>query len=178
MHPAGDVRNGEAVVKTLYEAISGSSLWPGSMFVIVSDEHGGFLDHVRPPPAVPPGSGENPKLKMHNFPFDRLGVRVPALVISPYVPAGTIDHTQYDHTSILKTVDKVLGLNGSLNLTARVRAAADFSKMLALPVARSDIPKCPSPVAVGNVRPSSAATPRATDPFLPLSPHRYDAHCL
>ncbi len=172
MHPAGDVRNGEALVKTLYEAISGSSLWPGSMFVIVFDEHGGFLDHVRPPPAVPPGSGENPKLKMHNFPFDRLGVRVPALVISPYVPAGTIDHTQYDHTSILKTVDKVLGLNGSLNLTARVRAAADFSKMLALPVARSDIPKCPSPVAVGNVRPSSAGTPRAKDPFLPLYAHR------
>jgi phospholipase C len=172
MHPAGDVRKGEALVKTLYEAISGSSLWPSSMFVIVFDEHGGFFDHVRPPPAVPPGSGENAKLKTHNFPFDRLGVRVPALVISPYVPAGTIDHTQYDHTSILKTVDNVLGLNGLLNLTARVRAAADFSKMLALPVARSDIPKCPSPMGAGNARPSSAGTPRAKDPFLPLYAHR------
>jgi phospholipase C len=172
MHPAGDVRKGEALVKTLYEAISGSSLWPSSMFVIVFDEHGGFFDHVSPPPAVPPGSGENPKLKTHNFPFDRLGVRVPALVISPYVAAATIDHTQYDHTSILKTVDKVLGLNGSLNLTGRVRAAADFSKMLALPLARSDIPKCPSPMVAGNVRPSSAGTPRAKDPFLPLYAHR------
>jgi phospholipase C len=72
----------------------------------------------------------------------------------------------------LKTVDNVLGLNGLLNLTARVRAAADFSKMLALPVARSDIPKCPSPVVAGNARPSSAGTPRAKDPFLPLYAHR------
>src|SRR5258708_13328574 len=110
MHPAGDVRNGEAVVKTLYEAISGSSLWPGSMFVIVFDEHGGFLDHVRPPPAVPPGSGENPKLKIHNFPFDRLGVRVPALVISPSVPPGTIDHTQSTPPPPLKTLANVLVL--------------------------------------------------------------------
>ncbi|WP_084534411.1 alkaline phosphatase family protein [Paraburkholderia dilworthii] len=90
--------------------------------------------------------------KTHNFPFDRLGVRVPALVASPYVPAGTIDHTQYHHTSILKTVDNVPGLNGSLNLTPRVRAAADFSKMLALPAARPDIPTCPSPIAAFNVR--------------------------
>ncbi|MFM0259777.1 alkaline phosphatase family protein [Paraburkholderia sediminicola] len=172
MHPAGDVRKGEALVKTLYDAISGSSLWPSSMFVVVFDEHGGFFDHVRPPPCVPPGASENPKLKTHNFPFDRLGVRVPALVISPYVPAGTIDHTQYDHTSILKTVDKVLGLNGSLNLTARVRAAADFSKILALPAARPDIPTCPSPIAVGTNRPSSAGAPRAKDPFLPLYAHR------
>jgi phospholipase C len=89
MHPADDVRKGEALVKNLYEAISGSALWPSSMFVIVFDEHGGFFDHVRPPPAVPPGSSENPKLKTHNFPFDRMGVRVPALVISPYVQAGT-----------------------------------------------------------------------------------------
>ncbi|WP_407642342.1 alkaline phosphatase family protein, partial [Caballeronia telluris] len=58
------------------------------------DEHGGFFDHVRPPPAVPPGAQENPRLKEHNFSFDRLGVRVPALVISPHVPAGTIDHTE------------------------------------------------------------------------------------
>jgi phospholipase C len=171
MHPAGDVRKGEALVKTLYDAISGSSLWPSSMFVVVFDEHGGFFDHVRPPPCVPPGASENPKLKTHNFPFDRLGVRVPALVISPYVPAGTIDHTQYDHTSILK-IDKVLGLNGSLNLTARVRAAADFSKMLALPAARPDIPTCPSPIAVGTDRPSSTGAPRAKDPFLPLYAHR------
>ena len=172
MHPAGDVRRGEALVKTLYDAISGSRLWSSSLFVIVFDEHGGFFDHVRPPPAVPPGASENANLKAHNFAFDRFGVRVPAVIISPYVAAGTIDHTLYDHTSILKTVDKLLGLNGILSLTARVRAADDFSKMLALSVARTDIPQCPSSLTVGQDRPSNAGAPRAKDPFLPLYAHR------
>jgi phospholipase C len=172
MHPAGDVRAGEALVKTLYDAISSSKLWPSSLFVITFDEHGGFFDHVRPPIAVPPGAAENKKLNAHNFAFDRFGVRVPALVISPYVSAGTIDHTLYDHTSILKTADKLLGLNGLLNLTARVRAADDLSKMLALATARPDIPVCPAALPTGTVRPTSEGSPRSKDPFLPLYAHR------
>jgi phospholipase C len=99
-------------------------------------------------------------------------VRVPALVISPYVSAGTIDHTLYDHTSILKTADKLLGLNGLLNLTARVRAADDLSKMLALATARPDIPVCPAALPTGTVRPTSEGSPRSKDPFLPLYAHR------
>jgi phospholipase C len=172
MHPAGDVRAGEALLKTLYDAISSSKLWPSSLFVITFDEHGGFFDHVRPPPAVPPGAVENRKLNTHNFAFDRFGVRVPTLVISPYVSAGTIDHTLYDHTSILKTADKLLGLNGLLNLTARVRAADDLSKMLALATARPDIPVCPAALPTGTVRPTSEGSPRSKDPFLPLYAHR------
>jgi phospholipase C len=93
-------------------------------------------------------------------------------VVSPFVPAGTIDHSVYDHTSILKTADKLLGLNGALNLTARVRAADDFSKMLSLATPRADIPQCPAPVAAsGDPRPSSEGSPRAKDPFLPLYAH-------
>jgi phospholipase C len=172
MHPAGDVRQGEALLKTVYDAISSSRYWPGSLLVITFDEHGGFFDHVPPPAAVPPGSTENANLKSHDFHFDRLGVRVPSLVVSPYVRPGTIDHTQYDHTSILKTVDQVLHLNGALNLTARVRAANDFSKMLSLPVARGDIPQCPSALPVGDGRPTSVGSPRAKDPFLPLYAYR------
>jgi phospholipase C len=168
MHPAGDVRRGEALVKSLYDAISASKFWPNSLFLITFDEHGGFFDHVRSPPAVPPGARENPRLKEHNFSFDRLGVRVPALVISPHVPPGTIDHTLYDHASLLKTVDKIFRLGGALNLTARVRAANDFTKMLALTTAREDVPLCPSPVAIGDERPSSTGAPRGKLPFLPL----------
>jgi phospholipase C len=172
MHPAGDVRNGEALVKQVYDAISTSSLWPNSVLLVVFDEHGGFFDHVTPPTAEPPGSAENARLKTHSFAFDRLGVRVPAIVVSPFVPAGTIDHSVYDHTSILKTTDKLLGLKGGLDLTARVRAADDFAKMLSLAAPRTDIPKCPEPVAAsGDPRPSSEGSPRAKDPFLPLYAH-------
>jgi phospholipase C len=172
MHPAGDVRKGEALVKQVYDAISASKLWSTSVLLIVFDEHGGFFDHVTPPIAVPPGSAENARLKTHNFSFDRMGVRVPAIVVSPFVPAGTIDHSVYDHTSILKTTDKLLGLNGLLDLTARVRAANEFTKILSLSAPRSDIPQCPSPIATnGNARPSSEGAPRSKDPFLPLYAH-------
>ncbi|MHB9839695.1 alkaline phosphatase family protein [Paraburkholderia terrae] len=172
MHPCGDVRRGEALVKQVYDAISTSSLWNNSVLLIVFDEHGGFFDHVTPPKAEPPGSAENARLKTHNFAFDRLGVRVPAIVVSPFVPAGTIDHSLYDHTSILKTTDALLGLNGALDLTARVHAADDFSKMLSLSTPRSVVPQCPSPVAAsGDPRPSSEGSPRAKDPFLPLYAH-------
>ena len=172
MHPAGDVRKGEALVKQVYDAISASSLWSSSVLLVVFDEHGGFFDHVTPPIAEPPGSTENARLKTHNFSFDRMGVRVPAIVVSPFVPAGTIDHSLYDHTSILKTTDKLLGLDGLLDLTARVRAANDFSKMLSLAAPRSDIPQCPSPIATSaDPRPSSEGAPRSKDPFLPLYAH-------
>jgi phospholipase C len=142
------------------------------VLLIVFDEHGGFFDHVTPPDAEPPGSAENARLKTHGFAFDRLGVRVPAIVVSPFVPAGTIDHSVYDHSSILKTTDTLLGLNGVLNLTARVRAADNFGKMLSLSTPRSDIPQCPSPVAAsGDPRPTSEGAPRSKDPFLPLYAH-------
>jgi phospholipase C len=142
------------------------------VLLVVFDEHGGFFDHVTPPIAVPPGSAENARLKIHNFSFDRMGVRVPAIVVSPFVPAGTIDHSVYDHTSILKTTDKLLGLNGLLDLTARVRATDDFTRILSLSAPRSDIPQCPLPIAtIGTARPSSEGAPRSKDPFLPLYAH-------
>jgi phospholipase C len=171
MHPSGDVRRGEALVKTLYEAISASKYWAKSAFLVVFDEHGGFFDHVTPPRATPPGAPEKAALKTHNFSFDQYGVRVPALVISPFIRAGTIDHTLYDHTSILKTVDKLFGLNGQLNLSNRVRAAQDFSKVLTLTTPRTEIPACPGPVDIGRDVPSSTGAPRAKEPFVALYTH-------
>ena len=172
MHPAGDVRKGGALVKQVYDAISASALWSSSVLLVVFDEHGGFFDHVTPPVAVPPGSSEITRLKTHNFSFDRTGVRVPAIVISPLVPAGTIDHSAYDHSSILKTTDKLLGLNGLLDLRARVRSAGDFTKMLSLPTPRPEVPVCPSPITTaGGSRPSSEGALSSKDPFLPLYAH-------
>ncbi|MFX1677408.1 alkaline phosphatase family protein [Paraburkholderia sp. A2WS-5] len=171
MHPACDVCKGEALVKQVYDAISGSALWPSSVLLIVFDEHGGFFDHVTPPAAVAPGSTDNPALNTHKFAFNQLGVRVPAIVVSPFVQAGTIDHTLYDHTSILKTTDALLGLDGALNFTARVKAANDFTQVLSLAAPRTSIPQCPQPHAPDSSRPTSEGTPRAKDPFLPLYAH-------
>jgi phospholipase C len=137
MHPLDDVTRGEALVKQVYEAIRNSPHWESSVLLITFDEHGGFYDHVAPPAAVPPGDLVNDSYVQNHFQFDRLGVRVPAIVISPYTQKRVIDHTVYDHASMLKTVEKMFGLG---NLTNRDKAANDFSGLFSLRVPRGDAP--------------------------------------
>jgi len=137
MHPLDDVTRGEALVKSVYEAVRNSPVWDRSVLIITFDEHGGFYDHVAPGPAVPPGDTETTGYSEFGFKFDRLGVRVPAIVISAHTPKGVIDHTVYDHTSILATVERMYGMG---NLTNRDKAANDFQNLLSLETARTDAP--------------------------------------
>jgi phospholipase C len=108
-------------------------------------EHGGFFDHVRPGPAVPPVDLETATYVRHGFKLDQLGVRVPALVISPYTQRGVIDHTTYDHTSMLATLERLFGMG---NLTDRDEEANDFLHLLPLTSPRTDAPATLPPVAV------------------------------
>jgi phospholipase C len=135
-HPLDDVTRGERLIKDVYEAIRRSPHWERSVLVVTFDEHGGFYDHVEPPTAVPPGDTPTLSNVEFGFPFDRLGVRVPAVVISPRVRRGTIDHTVYDHSSILATVERNFRLP---SLTARDAAAGDLLHLLTGPV-RPDTP--------------------------------------
>lgn len=119
-HPPYDVRAGERLIAQVYNALRKSKLWQTSLLVILYDEHGGFFDHVPPPRAVrPDGKASTDPF----FKFDRLGVRVPAILISPYLSAG-VDHTDYDHTSLLATVKKLFNLPDFL--TERDKAASTF----------------------------------------------------
>lgn len=154
-HPLADVTSGERLVKTVYEAIRNSPHWEHSLLVITYDEHGGFYDHVAPPPAVPPGDRVLfPRNNHHGFTFDRLGVRVPAVVISPLIPRGTIDHTVYDHSSVPATVARLFGLPP---LTHRDSAANDLLHLLALPEPRRDTPPTlPEPADSGISEPRDA----------------------
>jgi phospholipase C len=137
MHPLDDVTRGEKLVKTVYEAIRNSPHWEHSLLLVCFDEHGGFYDHVPPPAAVPPGDTMTASYIQHNFQYDRLGVRVPALVISPLIPRGVIDHTIYDHTSMLASVERLFGMKP---LTNRDKAANDFLHLLSLGTPRTDTP--------------------------------------
>ena len=137
MHPLDDVVRGERLIKDTYEAIRSSPHWDRSVLIVTFDEHGGFYDHVAPPPAVPPGDPPVDSYRHHDFRFDRLGVRVPALVISPWVRRGVIDHTTYDHTSLLATVERLFGFGA---LTDRDAAAADTLHLLSLDAPRTDTP--------------------------------------
>ena len=135
-HPLDSMHGGEGLIKTVYEAIRNSPVWDTCMLIITYDEHGGFYDSVEPGPAVPPNDGSSKKLNTHGFKFDQLGVRVPAIIISPWVAAG-VDDTSYDHTSVLATLEKMFGMHA---LTDRDAAAKDFLHLL-LPEKRTDTPK-------------------------------------
>jgi phospholipase C len=90
-HPPTDIRAGQAFILEVYEALTRSPQWTETMLVIVYDEHGGFYDHVSPPP-VDDGSG-----------YATLGVRVPAIVAGPRV-SRSVCHETFDHTVLMKTI--------------------------------------------------------------------------
>lgn len=130
-HPDHDVATGEQLIHDVYNAIrSNAETWNSTLLVIVYDEHGGLFDHIPPPAAVPP---DTVKSIDPSFAFDRLGVRVPAVLVSPYIEAGTIiSDTVFDHSSLVATARKVfLGdeWEGKF-LTERDRAANTFEGVL------------------------------------------------
>lgn len=168
MHPQGDVRKGEALIQKMYNAIKDSPYWDECVFLIVFDEHGGFFDHVIPNASVVPNEKilkpvTTTSLTQRGFRFDRYGFRVPAIVISPYVRAGTIDHSFYDHASIAKTLNLITNRRiPPLLDTPRYAQADDFGKILALnnPRSREDIPPCPDalPIRGSNASRTSSRT--------------------
>jgi len=147
-HPLDDVTRGERLIKTVYETIRNSPHWNNSLLLVTYDEHGGFYDHVPPPGAVAPGDQiSDADNNHHSFPFNQLGVRVPAVVVSPLIPQGLIDGTVYDHTSLLATVEQFFGLKP---LTNRDAAANTLSHLLSLTTPRTNAPtQLPDPAVSG-----------------------------
>ncbi|TQV87978.1 alkaline phosphatase family protein [Aliikangiella coralliicola] len=150
-HPSQDIRPGEHLMAKVYNAIIKSPAWKETLFVITYDEHGGCYDHVAPGNAEPP-DGYPGKPGQDGFLFNRFGVRVPAVVISPWVKAGTIGrpsgYVPFDHTSIIATVRHCFDLPGYL--TMRDKHAPDLSCLLTLKRARRDFPKVtPLPLPKG-----------------------------
>ncbi|MFT4136929.1 alkaline phosphatase family protein [Microbacterium sp.] len=121
-----DVRAGEHLVASVYEAIKLSASPKGSnamntLLLITFDEHGGTYDHVSPPAATPPTADQNPGEM--GFAFDRLGVRVPAIAVSAYTRAGTIVHDEMHHGAVIATLSRLYGL---APLTRRDASANDL----------------------------------------------------
>jgi phospholipase C len=106
-HPPHDIMRAQKLIADVYNALRGNdALWQSTLLVIFYDEHGGFYDHVVPPEANPPDDHVAMvpfKDGMRAFKFDQLGIRVPAILASPWVKAG-VEHTQFDHTSLLRFV--------------------------------------------------------------------------
>ncbi|KAL5580760.1 hypothetical protein UlMin_013202 [Ulmus minor] len=135
-HPSHDVALGQKFVKEVYETLRASPQWKEMALLITYDEHGGFYDHVPTPVSGVPSPdgiiGPDP----FYFNFDRLGVRVPTILVSPWIDKGTVihepdgptPHSQFEHSSIPATVKKLFNLKSNF-LTKRDAWAGTFEKI-------------------------------------------------
>jgi phospholipase C len=154
-HPDHNVQAGELFIAEVYMAIKPNpSLWSSTALLVVYDEHGGIYDHVVPPACQPDHfvASANDTGTGMEFKFGRLGVRVPAILISPWIPKGTVvkDRT-FDHASIPATVTKFfLGdysprspreINADIFLEPNMQPVDPNRNLLSLPVMRGDCPE-------------------------------------
>jgi phospholipase C len=127
-HPPADIGRGQNLVARIYNHLIAGPGWRNTLFVVVYDEHGGFYDHASPPPSFANESA----------PFDTLGLRVPALVVSPWVPKGTPYHELLDHTCIARTALELFAPNRRDDLSPRVSKSPSLLQLLTEPEARED----------------------------------------
>jgi len=151
-HPAAPPEYGEYLVQQILETlVSNPDVWSQTVFMVVYDENGGFFDHM-PPPAAPPGTaGEY--LTVNPLPSDAsgiagpvgLGFRVPCLVVSPFSSGGYVCSHTFDHTSTLRFMETLFGVEVP-NLSAwRRSVTGDMTKVLALSLPpNTNVPTLPA----------------------------------
>ena len=124
-HPPHNVVRAQELLASVYNAIrTNDGLWNSTLLIVLYDEHGGFYDHVIPPSAVSPDG-----LNKEGCDFKQLGVRVPAVFVSPWIEKSVFGRTEgmhFDHTSILRYLCDKDGWNLE-PLKERVRAAENFA---------------------------------------------------
>jgi|HubBroStandDraft_6_1064221.scaffolds.fasta_scaffold17464_4 phospholipase C len=139
-HPDHNVREGERFIANVYNAIrTNPTLWQNTVLLVVYDEHGGIYDHVIPPVCTPDGKTASADATGTGepFAFDRLGIRVPAVLISPWIQRGTVvpgtedpvNAKIFEHASIPATVTNFF-LNGDAKRTVREQKANTFLGLL------------------------------------------------
>jgi len=151
-HPDHDVALGEKLIKDIYEALRAGAGWNQTLFIVTYDEHGGFYDHVGPAKNIPP-PGDNTPPCPDPFSFDRLGIRIPTLLVSPWVekglvihkPNGPFNNSEFELTSIPGTLKHIFSLQNFL--TKRDEWAGKFDGYLKQRTSpRTDCPmKLPDP---------------------------------
>jgi len=146
-HPPHDMLAAEQLMWRVWQAVSGGAHWESTLLLITLDEHGGTIDH-QPPPygAAPPDDHRDAS----GFAFDRFGVRVPMIAISPWIEAGTVfrspSQTPYDHTSVIATLRDWLRIPQSAMMKSRrVEAAPTLEHLLSRAEPRKDLPAMPFP---------------------------------
>jgi phospholipase C len=123
-----DVRFGEQFTSRVVNAVMSGRDWKNTLLIWLYDEHGGFYDHVAPPAAIKPDNIA-PKIGPGDVQagYDSYGVRVPAVVVSPWSKPHAVTNVVHDHTSLLAEIESVWNLPA---LTYRDANAADLSDFL------------------------------------------------
>jgi phospholipase C len=118
---------GELWAHKVLEAVLRSPAWKRTLLIYTYDEHGGYYDHV-PPPAAPKPDEIAPELQPGDPPgeYDTYGVRVPAVVVSPFSKPGGATDVVHDHTSILATIESKWNLPALTNRDANAETVMDF----------------------------------------------------
>jgi phospholipase C len=100
-HPPTNPQLGQQLVHGIYISLtSNPDIWKKTVFILIYDEHGGFYDHVPPPQACQPDF-----YQPYKYDYGRLGIRVPVIVVSPYVKAGYVSHFVMDLTSVTRFIE-------------------------------------------------------------------------
>ena len=177
----GDFSRGEALIATVYEALRANPhVFERTLLLITYDEPGGLFDHVPPPRCVPPGGQTAWYRPLQRFvlhrrsrPFDfaQLGPRVPAVVVSPFVAAGTVCDIVRDHASIPATLRRLFAPDMPA-LTDRDAVAATFDTLLDFgsPSRRDDLPDLSA--ALPSSPRSATRVSRVTDRALIPTPYQ------
>lgn len=148
-HPSHDIANGQKLIKEVYEALRSSPQWNESLLLITYDEHGGFYDHVQTPYIGIPNPDGIIGPEPYKFAFDRLGVRVPTIAVSPWIKKGTVVHkpngpaknSEFEHSSVPATIKKMFNLTSGF-LTKRDAWAGTFEGVVSeLTSPRTDCPE-------------------------------------
>ena len=165
-HPGADPLVGEVALNEIYDAIRNSPRWKDTLFVITFDEHGGIYDHAPPPYAENPW----PNDVNDEFRYDLMGVRVPTILVSPWINKKTVFRSTtpvaYDSTSILATLLHWAGIpKARWCMGERVNHAPTFEGVLQLIEPRADSPALTPPYDKSHPRPGAppAKPGRVTD---------------
>ncbi|MGH9016594.1 MAG: alkaline phosphatase family protein [Acidimicrobiales bacterium] len=159
-----DIQFGDQYLADVVNAVMQGPQWSKTLMIWTYDEWGGWYDHVPPPAAIPPDDIP-PDLPPGSLPggFDMYGFRVPAGVISPYARPNFVSHVVYDHTSVLKTVERKWNLPA---LTRRDANAVDVLAMVDLKSKPAFLtpPRLPDPANPGTTYTCLATGPGQIPP--------------
>ncbi len=145
-HPPATPFPGQLFVAQVVDAVTKSPNWPSTALFITYDEHGGLFDHVPPPNACPPGDFD-PVLQPNDPPgkFDRYGVRVPMMLVSPFAKKHYVAHDVYDHTSIVRFIEARFILPAITNRDANAEVPWEMFDFTGVPHATAPTVTLPDP---------------------------------